>query len=208
MTEMDRGQARASHHPAPTWARLVTETTSPTLYAPALLLAVAAAAAADSGPSALAWGAVAAVFVGVIPLLVLSVGARRGHWTDKHVPERAQRYVPLALATVSVAIGLAVMAIGNAPRVLQALVLAMLAGIAAVLLVSRCWKISIHVSVAAGAAVVLGIDFGPAGWLVGLVLLAAASCARTALHAHTIAQVLAAIPLGAGAAALVFGLLH
>lgn len=194
--------------PAPAWARLVTEATSPTLYAPALLLVVAAAATADAGISALGWGAVAALFVGVIPLLVLSIGARRGNWANKHVPERAERYAPLALATVSVAAGLAIMAAGDAPRILQALVLAMLAGIAAVLLVSRFWKISIHVSVAAGATVVLGIDFGLTGWLAGFALLTAGSCARVRLHAHTVTQVLAAIPLGAGAAALVFGPLH
>lgn len=207
MTGPDPSNARSSHAP-PKWARLITQATSPTIYAPTLLIAVAVSASHDYGISALAWGAFAAVFVGLIPLLILVFGVARGHWSDRHVPERTKRYLPLALAAVSVGSGLGIMAVGNAPRVLQALVLAMLVGLGAVLLVSRYWKISIHVSVAAGAMVVLGVEFGSPGWLVGIGALCAASCARVRQRAHTVPQVLAAIPLGASAAGLIFGPLH
>ena len=37
------------------------------------------------GAAGLAWGAVAALFAGVIPMVFISRGVRRGRWADRYV---------------------------------------------------------------------------------------------------------------------------
>jgi MFS family permease len=185
-------------------AHVVTELTSPTILAPSLLLAVALYDAATRSADALLWGAVAAIFTGAVPLAFLKYGARTGRWDDHHVHRRESRWLPLTFAIASVVVGLFLLAFGHAPRDLTILVIAMLAGLGSVLIVSHWWKISIHAAVAGGATVVLGAVFGVAGAAIGLALLLAASWARTASADHTRAQVLVGAVLGGCVAATVF----
>lgn len=185
-------------------ARAVTETTSPTLYCPALLIAVAGSDVQDHGFVALGWGAVAALFVGVLPLAFLKLGARSGRWTDHHVTDREKRLVPFLFVICSVAAGIALLIAGSAPRNLVALVAGMLAGLAMMLIINRFWKISVHAGTTAGGAVVLGATFGAIGAAVGLTIALAAGWSRVALRDHTAAQVLVGLVAGAATASAVF----
>ena len=106
-------------------------------------------------------GTVASLFAGGIPYLILAAGVRRGRFTDMHLSRRDQRPVMLAVGLVSVSVGLAVVALLDAPRELFALVGAMVAGVAVALLISAFWKISIHTSVTAGSVTILVLVFGP-----------------------------------------------
>ena len=121
-------------------AEAVTELTSPTVYCPALLVAVAASDVPDYGFAALGWGALAGLFVGVLPLAFLKLGARRGRWDTHHVSDRDRRLVPFLFTIASVAVGLTLLAIGSAPRNLIALIIGMFAGLGVMLAVSRCGK--------------------------------------------------------------------
>lgn len=185
-------------------AEAVTELTSPTLYCPALLVAVAASDVRDHGFAALGWGALAGLFVGVLPLAFLKIGARRGRWDTHHVSDRERRWVPFLFTITSVAVGLTLLAIGSAPRNLIALISGMFTGLAVMLAVSRTWKISVHTGTNAGGAVVLAAVYGPIGACIGIVLAGAAGWSRVALRDHTRTQVLAGLVVGAAVAAAVF----
>jgi hypothetical protein len=170
------------------------------LLAPALLVAVALDQWSTRGAAALGWGLLAAFFAGALPFGFLKLGVSRGRWTDHHVDERADRKMPLAFALASVAIGTVILAVAGGPADLVALIIAMAAGLAAVLAVSHWWKISIHSAVAAGSAVILGVQFGGAGMAAGVVLAGLAACSRLALRKHTVGQIAAGLALGAAIA--------
>jgi membrane-associated phospholipid phosphatase len=184
-------------------AKFVTELTSPTLLAPALLVAVALHTELDEHHQALLWGLLAAVFVGVIPLVFLKVGVRLGRWDDHHVRERASRVVPLVVAGCSVAVGIALLFAGHAPHAITALVVAMLVGLISVLVISQWWKVSIHSAVAGGTAVILTAVFGTPGMVIGVVLALGAGWSRLVSRDHTIAQVIVGLMVG-GVAALLY----
>jgi len=130
-------------------------------------------------------------------------GARDGKWSDHHVGEREHRGVPLTIGVVSVSVAIALLVAVHAPRELIALVVAMLAGLVAVLAVTRFWKVSIHTSVAAGFLGVLLVVYGP--WaLAGTAVLVAVAWSRTVLDAHTWPQVVVGAAIGFAAAVTVF----
>lgn len=185
-------------------ARAITETTSPTLYCPALLMAIAGYDVPSHGFAALGWGALAALFVGVLPLTFLKHGARRGRWADHHVTDRQLRHIPFLFVIASVAVGIALLIAGSAPRNLIALVAGMLAGLAVMLMINRAWKISVHAGTTAGGAVVLTATFGVIGAGVGALIALAAGWSRIALRDHTTAQVLLGLAVGAATAAAVY----
>lgn len=181
-------------------AAAVTEVSSPTILAPALLLAIALDQQVRHGRDAVLWGLLAGIAAGVIPLIFLRMGVRKGRWSDHHVPARESRVLPLAVAVCSVAAGIALLLIGHAPRAISALVVAMLVGLLAVLAVSLFWKVSIHSAVAGGTAVILTATFGVIGLAIGLVVVFGAAWSRVRLGDHSIAQVVVGAAVGAAAA--------
>lgn len=184
-------------------ARIVTELTSPTVLAPALLVAVAVKIQLNERHQALLWGLVAAVFVGAVPLVFLKLGVRRGRWADHHVSERASRAAPLVFAGCSVAVGIGLLLAGHAPHAITALVIAMLVGLITVLVISQWWKVSIHSAVAGGTAIILAVVFGVPGIVIGVLVALAAGSSRLVSRDHTVAQVIVGLAVG-GAAALLY----
>jgi membrane-associated phospholipid phosphatase len=182
-------------------AHLVTQATAPTNLALGLLVGVAWHS--SSGVSGAAWGALAGAFASLLPLVYILLGVRRGRWRNRHVPDRAQRWLPLLVAAASVSAALVLLIAGDAPRPVVALLGAMLAGLGLVLAITLVWKVSIHTAVASGTAVVVAVDFG-VGWLaIALPLLGLVCWARVRLGEHTAGQVLAGAAAGAIAASLV-----
>ena len=115
--------------------------------------------------------------------------------------------MPLLVGIASVLIGLWLLTAWSAPRDLVALVGAMTVGLVVSLLVTLGWKISIHTAVAAGAAVILVLVFGPPllalSPVVGLI-----GWSRVEIGDHTPAQVAMGAVLGAVVAAGAFSLLR
>lgn len=176
-------------------ARVVTEVLSPVVVVVAVLLAVAWHATGNDVGATLGWAAVVAVFYSVLPMLVLVYGARRGRWDGHWVRDREHRTVPLVLCLISALVGLAVMILGDAPREVTALAWAMIAAVVACLVITRWWKVSIHATVAGGAAAMVIFLYGP--WLLLLVLLVALVCwSRVVLTDHTVGQVVVGAILG------------
>jgi membrane-associated phospholipid phosphatase len=187
-------------------ARLVTEVLAPAPIVAALLLVVAWRSASTT-TEAMAWGLLAVLFASLLPFLFILRGVWRGRLSDHHVGIRQQRPMPLLVGIASVLIGLGLLTAWSAPRDLVALVGAMTVGLVVSLLVTLGWKISIHTAVAAGAAVILVLVFGPPllalSPVVGLI-----GWSRVEIGDHTPAQVATGAVLGAVVAAGAFSLLR
>jgi membrane-associated phospholipid phosphatase len=122
---------------------------------------------------------------------------RSGRYTDHHLREREQRAVPLGLAALSVATGVVVLLVAGAPREITALQVAVLVTVAVSTAITLAWKVSFHVAVVSAAAAVLTLLGGP-WWALSWLAVPVVGWARLVLRAHTAAQVLAGLVVGAG----------
>ncbi len=184
-------------------ARVLSDVLAPANLVVALLLLIGWHSTASW--TGLGWGLLGALFCGVVPIAVIVLGVRRGALTDQHIRVRRQRLVPMGLSLLSVVAGITLLHVLGAPGEVFALVVAMLVGLVSSLLVTVGWQISIHMSVAGGAVMILALVFGPPV-LPAALIAAAVGWSRLVLKAHTPAQLLAGAALG-GTAALTFALL-
>ena len=141
-------------------------------------------------PGTVGYGALAALFVCVLPLFLLLMLVRLGKVTDHHVSDRRQRAPVLLMALASILAGLLVLAAAGAPQSVVVMVLAVVAGVVVLAAVSPFWKISGHAAAMSSAAVISVLMLGPA-WLPLLFLVPAVGWSRVVLRAHTVAQVIA-----------------
>ncbi|KQQ22594.1 hypothetical protein ASF48_05265 [Rathayibacter sp. Leaf299] len=188
-------------------ARFATEAFSPAVLAVVVPIAVGARVA-DPPLLGVAWGALAALFVGVLPYLAIRLLLRAGRITgDHHVPERRERALPIALALVSIVVGLVLLAALGAPAAVTTFGLVTVAVVVAVGVVNLAWKLSGHAAVVATCAVVVLIAYGPWSLLVSAPVLLWTGWSRVRLGAHTPAQVVAGAATGAVLASVVWSLL-
>jgi membrane-associated phospholipid phosphatase len=158
------------------------------------------------GAAGLAWGAVAALFAGVIPMMFISRGVRRGQWDDRYVGAKRPRLIVLSFILASVAAGLILLAAFGAPGELSGYVGCMLGSVALLAAITTVWKISIHCAVAAGSVTILALLFGP--WVTPAYLLVALTAwSRVVVKDHTAAQVIAGSLLGVAAAVVTYALI-
>jgi membrane-associated phospholipid phosphatase len=188
-------------------AYAVGEVLAPTPVTLALTATVALGATPDL-VSGLAWTLLAGLFAGVLPYAVVLVGVRRGRLGGRHIPDRAERLVPTALAGVSVAVGIAVLARLGAPREVVALLASQVVGAVVGLAVTALWKVSVHTAGIAGAVAVLAVLYGWPAALAGTPVVALVAWSRVVLEAHTWAQVLTGAALGAAVGGAVFALVR
>jgi hypothetical protein len=187
-------------------AHVVSEVLAPAVLVGALLIAVGWHAGEQAGVSRW-WGLPGAVFAAAIPLAYVLRGVRQGRLTSHHIPERAHRRVPLLFGIASVAVGLTLLILLDAPREVIALLAAGGAGLVVFTVVTLWWKMSIHAGVAGGTAMVLVVVYGPVALIAAPFALL--SCwARVRLSAHTPAQVVAGALVGTAIAGTVFPLLR
>jgi membrane-associated phospholipid phosphatase len=187
-------------------ARLVGELLSP----PPILVVLALVVAWASSPTpamAVVWGAIAAVFASVLPYALILRGVRRGQLSDTNISLREQRIRFGVVAITSILVGLAVLAALDAPAEMVALQASIAVGVACGWVVTLWWKISVHAAIAAGAATVLLLIFGPA-LLAVWPLVAVIAWSRVQVGDHTAAQVLAGVALGVVVNATIFLLLR
>jgi membrane-associated phospholipid phosphatase len=159
------------------------------------------------GAAGLGWGAVAALFAGVLPTAFISRGVRSGRWEDRYVGAKRPRLIVLTFITVSVATGLIVLIGFGAPGELTGYLGCMLGSVALLAAITTIWKISIHCAVASGSVTILTLLFGP--WLVPAYLLVALTAwSRVVLKDHTAAQVIAGSVLGALAGVTTYAIIE
>jgi membrane-associated phospholipid phosphatase len=160
----------------------------------------------SDGAAGLAWGTVAALFAGVLPMVFISRGVRRGQWADRYVGAKRPRLIVLSFIIASVAIGLALLVVLGAPGELSGYIGCMLGSVAVLAGITTVWKISIHCAVASGSVTILTLLFGP--WLAPAYLLVALTAwSRVMLKDHTAAQVIAGSFLGAAAAVATYAII-
>jgi membrane-associated phospholipid phosphatase len=111
------------------------------------------------------------------------------------------------VAITSILLGLVLLVAFDAPVEMVALVASIAVGVACGWVITRWWKISVHAAIAAGAATVLLVVFGPA-LLAVWPLVAVIAWSRVQVGDHTTAQVLAGVALGVVVNAMVFPLLR
>ena len=158
------------------------------------------------GIAGLAWGAVAALFAGVVPMAFINRGVRRGQWNDRNVGAKGPRLIVLAFIIASVAVGLALLVGLGAPTELSAYFGCLLGSVALLAAITTVWKISIHCAVASGSVTILVLLFGP--WLVpAYALVALTGWSRVVVKDHSTAQVITGSLLGAAAAVVTYALI-
>ena len=114
---------------------------------------------------------------------------------------------PVLFAIASFLAGLALLVALGAPWQVVALVVAMLTCLAATLVVTLWWKLSLHTAAASGTVAILVLTFGPP-LLLALPAIALVAWSRIRLGDHTLAQTLAGAALGGLVATTVFILLR
>ena len=169
-------------------ARWLTETFQPPVVVSIQLLV--SPLTEDGFPGTVVYGALAALFVCVLPLILLLVLVRLGKVTDHHVSDRKQRAPVLLMALGSILAGLLVLEAAGAPRSVVAMVLAVVGGVVVLAAVSPFWKMSGHAAAISCSTVIAVLMLGPA-WTPLLLLVPAVGWSRVVLRAHTVAQVVA-----------------
>ena len=158
------------------------------------------------GVTGLGWGLLAAFFAGVLPMLFITRGMRRGRWDDRNVGSKRPRLIVLSFIVASVAAGLVLMVALGAPRQLSWYFGCMLVSVAVLAGITTVWKISIHCAVASGSVTLMTLLYGP--WLVpAYALVALTAWSRVVLKDHTTAQVIGGCVLGAAAAAVTYAII-
>lgn len=174
-------------------ARVITEAFQPPIVTAIMMLV--SPAGSPGFPGTLWYGAAAAALTCLLPFAMLLALVRAGRVTDHHVSERRQRGPVLAASLACVLLGLGVLTALGAPPSVLAMVLALVAGIVLLGLVSLVWKISGHAAAITSAAVSFIFLFGP-GWWPTLLLVPLVVWSRLVLRAHTPAQLLAGAVFG------------
>lgn len=188
-------------------ARLATEGFSPAVLGVVVPIVVGARVA-DPPLLGVAWGALAALFVGAVPYLVIRALMRSGRiHGDHHVPDRRERALPIGLALVSIVVGVVLLAALGAPAAVTTFGVVTVAVVVAVGVVNLVWKLSGHAAVAATCAVVVLIAYGPLSLAVTAPIVLWVLWSRVRLGAHTPTQVLAGAATGAALSFAIWTLL-
>jgi hypothetical protein len=176
------------------WAKTVTDVLSPAHFVIALPPFIGWHATYP-GLSGLAWGLFCSALAGAVPYgFVIHAVLRRG-LSDIHIRTRQDRYIPILVALVAMALCIVVLILGSAPRDLTAMLSALLATIAVGGVITLRWQISGHAAAASGSAAVCAVCFGP--WVLVFSPLVLVICAaRLVLRDHTFWQLAAGVALG------------
>jgi membrane-associated phospholipid phosphatase len=186
-------------------ARLLTEVFQPPVTVGLLLLL---SPAVEPGfPGTVWFGAVAVLFVCVLPLAVVVLLVRLGKVTDHHVSDRKQRAPVLAMAVLSLLAGLGLLTAISAPRSVIVMVLAIVSGVVVLAVISLFWKISGHAGAVALSTAIAVLVLGPP-WIPLLLLIPVVGWSRVVLRAHTVAQVVAGALVGGGVTTALWSLLR
>ncbi|AJM77211.1 hypothetical protein [Rathayibacter toxicus] len=188
-------------------ARSATEVFSPAVLAVVVPVLVGAQAT-EPVLSGIAWGALSALFGGVVPYLSVRVLMRAGRiHGGHHVPDRRERALPIGLSLASILVGLVLLVVLGAPRALVLFGVVTVVVIVVVGAVNLVWKLSAHAAVVASCAVVVLIVYGPWSLLISTPIVLVTLWSRVRLRAHTPAQVVAGAVVGVGLTAGLWSLL-
>lgn len=135
------------------------------------------------------------LFSNLLPIVTVLFLKHRGIISDLDASIKEQRILPLSLGVIYAGLGFFALHYQNAPPIVQGLMFCYMTNTLVILVITRYWKISIHVAGVAGPLAALWLF----GWhfpllILGVIILVAT--ARVVLRAHTIAQVTAGVLMG------------
>lgn len=185
-------------------AHIISEVSNPLFVALPTFLVIALVTAPDV-PHALLWWAVAILGISIAPFLFILRGVRRGRYSDHHVSVREQRFIPLLFGLGSMVASFVLLYYLSVSRVLIATVTAVIVACGISLLITRYWKISLHLVGMAGAVTVFVLLFGPRFLLLSP-LVALVGWARWQVQAHTALQACVGASLAIGVTVAIFRL--
>ncbi|WP_461170223.1 phosphatase PAP2 family protein [Arthrobacter sp. Z1-15] len=168
-------------------ARIVTETTAPTVLVGLLLLLQPLLS------PGVTWlqGIVAAGFTVGLPFAGILWLKRRGAVTDHHVGRREQRAPILVASAASIGVGALLLILLDAPAALFGEIGGVFIGLVLCLAANLVWKLSVHSAVAAYVGLALLAPIPLVGSALALLLASATGWSRVKLGDHTPTQVLA-----------------
>ncbi len=151
-----------------------------------------------SVPRAWLWSGPYIVFAVIGPLAFLCWQIGHGHVTDLDIYFRKQRKWSILVTAIGTAIVWGAMRLGEAPEILLVMVGSHFLQWLGIYMVTLCWKISVHATVASGVAFFLIWGFGIAATPLAMIIPLVA-WSRVKLRRHSPAQVFAGVLLGAAA---------
>ena len=178
------------------WRRGTARAISAIISPPILLFGVVLVITRATGLR-VAWdwaGVYLAVAVG-IPTLYFARLYRRGAVSDLDISVRSERLRPMFVTLGCMALGGAVLWLGDAPRLQSIWVTILWVELALVWLITQRWKISIHGAAVATTVTMLFSVFGPIA-LVTAPAVPIVAWSRVHLLRHTLAQTVAGALLG------------
>lgn len=183
-------------------ARLISRLGNPLVLA-LPCFGVVSYSASPRWPERLRWWALSCGLVTLVPFIHIRWGVRTGRLSDHDVSVREERFWPymLQIATLGATYGL--LRALRAPRVVMALVLSVSGAMVAVTGVTLYWKVSMHMTGAAGTVTVLTLVYGKRA-LPLIILVPAVGWSRYVLEHHSVAQVAAGTAIGVAAPVIVF----
>jgi len=133
-------------------------------------------------------------FSALLPIMTMVIWSKKEN-IDLDMPVKENRNVPLIIGIFIYFIGfLALMAL-SAPLLTSALMFCYFSNSLIVYIINKHWKISVHSMGVAGPTTALIFAFGPAGFIMGLIL-PLVMWSRVYLKRHTVTQVIAGALLG------------
>lgn len=159
-----------------------------------------------SAIEAFGWWTLTLVLVVGLPYGILFRALRVGRVDDRQVVRRSQRPWLFVMALACVAGALGALALAGAPREVVVLVVAMAAGLAAMLVVTLVTKASMHLAVASGAVAVVLVEQPGVGAALAL-LLVPIGWARWRDGRHSVRQLVLGAGIGGFAAFAVYAVL-
>jgi hypothetical protein len=176
------------------WAKTVTDVLSPAHFVIALPPVIGWHATAP-GLAGLHWGLFCSALAGGVPYAFVAQAVVRRKVSDIHIRRRQDRYIPILVALAAMGLCVALLVLGGAPRVLVALLTALLSTILVGGAITTRWQISGHAAAAAGSVGICAVCFGP--WVLTFSPVVVLICAaRLVLRDHTFWQLAGGVALG------------
>jgi membrane-associated phospholipid phosphatase len=133
-------------------------------------------------------------FSALLPLMIIVLWSRKEN-IDLDMPAKEDRNTPLIIGILTYFIGFLTLMALNAPLLISVLMFCYFSSSIIVYFINKHWKISVHSMGVAGPIAALIFVFGPAAYIVGLIL-PLVMWSRVYLKRHTVTQVIAGAILG------------
>lgn len=173
-------------------ARLISNLISPPLIALAAVL-ISIYVPPNQGLTLPGW---LFILIAILPPILYVVQlVRSGAVTDFHLPSRSERFGPFLATLVAGIMGWLIVLWLDSPHPLRLIALINVVQTAMLMLISHCWKISIHATAITGLAVVAIYLVGNVAWPLVL-LIPLVGWSRVFLKRHTLEQVIGGTILG------------